>query len=90
MSPKLSGWANTLKLLEVVMAVILLVRFAKRGFQQASRITLTKFCCGNDSCGNALPHHVRLASTLKLFERGFESFAHRRNCLGVEPSRFYK
>jgi hypothetical protein len=64
--------------------------FVERCFQQASRITLTKFCRGDDSCSDALPHHFRLASTLKLCESGFESFAHRRNCLGVEPSRFHK
>jgi hypothetical protein len=64
--------------------------FVERGFQQASRIALTKFCRSNNSCRDALPYHFWLATTLKLFESGFESFAHRRNCLGVEPSRSHK
>ena len=43
----------------VILAV--LVWFAERGFHQASRITLTKSCCCNNSSGDDFARHFRLA-----------------------------
>jgi hypothetical protein len=64
-----------------------LIRFSKRGFQQANRITLTESCRRNNSCSDAFPHHVRLAGTLKLFVGRVQSLSHLRKCLGSEHSK---
>jgi hypothetical protein len=65
------------------------VRFAERGFQQASRITLTDSYRRNNSCGDDFAHHLGLAGVSKLFKGSVQSFAHRRKCFGSERSRFY-
>jgi hypothetical protein len=57
---------------------------AERSCQQASGVTLTKFCRRNNSHGDALPHHIRLAGTLTLFVGSVQSFSHFRECLGPE------
>jgi hypothetical protein len=67
-----------------------LVWFAERGRQQASRITLTKFCRCNNSSGDDFADHLGLAAVLKLFEGGIESFAHRRNRLRVGRCAVYE
>ena len=71
-----------------------LVSFAsgrsERGCQQAGRVALTIFCRCNNSPGDDLARHLGLAGRFKLFEGGFESFAHRRYCLRFERSRLYK
>lgn len=66
-----------------------LVSFAERGFPQANRITLTKFCRCNNSTGDDLGHHG-LTGVLKLSKGGFKSFAHHRNDLRFERARLYE
>jgi hypothetical protein len=73
-----------------VGATLRAVSSAERGFQQASGVTLAKFCHCNNSAGNDLAHRLGLIDIAQLFESGFESVAHRRNCLWVERSRFDK
>jgi hypothetical protein len=65
-------------------------RPSKCGRPQANRVTLTKFCRCNNSSGDDLAHHVRLAGVVKRFEGSFKSFTHHRNRLRVERSRAYK
>ena len=69
---------------------MMLVWFAERGFAQANRVALTKFCRGNNSSGDDFAHHVRLAGVVKLFEGRFESFTHRRDLFRSERSRSYE
>jgi hypothetical protein len=64
-----------------------LVRLAERGLQQASGITLTKFCHCNNSPSDDFAHYFRLAGLLKLFKGSVKNFAHLRNCLGSEHSK---
>jgi hypothetical protein len=61
-----------------------LIRSTARGFEQASRVTLPKSCRRNNSCGDALPDHVRLASVLQFFKGSVQNLTHLRNCLGSE------
>jgi hypothetical protein len=60
------------------------VRFAERGFQQASGVALAKSCRNNNSHGDTLSHHLTLAGTLKLFKGGVQNFSHFRKCLGFK------
>src|SRR5262249_19439776 len=62
-----------------------LVGLAERGFQQASRITLTKSCRCDNSSGDGFAHRLPLA-----FARGVESFTHRRNRLRFERSGLHE
>jgi hypothetical protein len=89
--PALAGAGEDQRPLEFGQAVVvlLLVWFAERGCPQANRVTLTKLCRCNNSSGDGFGHH-RLAGVLKLFDGGFESCAHRRNCLRIERSRLYE
>jgi hypothetical protein len=61
---------------------------------QASRVTLAKSCCSNNSYGDGLAHrfglHVGLPDVLKLFERSVQSVTHRRNRLRSERSRLHQ
>ena len=66
----------------------MLVWIAERRFSQAHRITLAKCCLRDNSSGDQFAYFV--SGVLKLFERGFESFAHRRSRLGIECSRLYE
>jgi hypothetical protein len=62
-----------------------LVRFAERGCQQASRITLTKLYRGKNSRGDDFACHIiRLAGRAKLIAGSVQSFGHLRNCLRPE------
>jgi hypothetical protein len=62
-----------------------LVGLAERGFQQASRITLTKSCRCDNSSGDGFAHRLPLA-----FAGGVESFSHRRNRLRFERSGLHE
>ena len=63
-----------------------LVWFTERGFQQANGITLTEFGRCNNSSGDDLARRFASAGT-KLFARGVECFAHRRNRFRLERAR---
>ena len=62
-----------------------LVWLAERGFQQASRITLTKSCRCDNSSGDGFAHRLPLA-----FAGSVESFTHRRNRLRFERSGLHE
>jgi hypothetical protein len=57
---------------------------------QASRITLAESRRSNNSTGHDLAHHVSRPGVLKLFESGFESFAHGRDHFRSERSRLHQ
>src|SRR5262245_32179766 len=65
-------------------------RLSKRGCPQASWVTLTGSCRCNNSSGDDFARHLRLASLVKLVAGRLESFAHRRDHLGLERAGSYE
>src|SRR6266436_3013488 len=63
---------------------------SKRGFPQASGVTLTNSCRRNNSSGDDFAGHLRLAGLVKLLAGSFERFTHYRNHLRFERSRSYE
>ena len=65
-------------------------QLSKCGCLQASRVTFTRSCRCDNSCGDDFARHFGLAGLIKPVAGSLERFTHRRNHLRFERSGSYE